>query len=108
MSSALIYADSRGIIFMWNQEATRIFGFAEEEAVGQALDLIIPADFRERHWRGYHDTIRTGSSRYTERPLSVSALHKDGSRVLIELIFVPTADDDGRIASIAALAREAT
>ncbi len=107
MSSALISADSRGVISLWNQEATRLFGFAEDEAVGQSLDLIIPVEFRERHWRGCREVMRTGLSLYTERPLPVCALRKDGSPIRIELTFVPTADDDGRITSIVALAREA-
>ena len=49
MSDAIIYADAEGMIRVWNQGATRIFGFAESEAVGRTLDIIIPENLRERH-----------------------------------------------------------
>jgi hypothetical protein len=32
---------------------TDLFGFGEDEAVGTTLDLIVPPDYRERHWIGY-------------------------------------------------------
>jgi PAS domain S-box-containing protein len=39
---AIIYADTQGIIRFWNLGAERVFGFAEAEALGQSLDIIIP------------------------------------------------------------------
>ena len=36
-------ADRDGIIRIWNRGAERIFGYDADEAVGQSLDLIIPA-----------------------------------------------------------------
>jgi PAS domain S-box-containing protein len=73
MSDAIIYADAEGMIRVWNQGATRIFGFADSEAVGRSLD-IIPENLRERHWQGYRGTMRTGQSRYGDgQILSVPA-----------------------------------
>lgn len=60
MSDAIVYADAEGVIWAWNRGATRIFGFAEAEAVGRSLDIIIPENLRERHWHGYRATVRTG------------------------------------------------
>jgi PAS domain S-box-containing protein len=48
---AIIYADRQGKIRFWNAAATRIFGFAAAEALGQSLDLIVPEGLRARHWR---------------------------------------------------------
>jgi PAS domain-containing protein len=48
----VIYGDIAGFIRYWNAAATRIFGFAEGEAVGARLDLIIPERLRSRHWEG--------------------------------------------------------
>jgi PAS domain S-box-containing protein len=59
---AIVYAD-RGIR-LWNQVASRIFGFAEAEAVGRSLDITIPAGLRERHWQGFRATMSTGRSGY--------------------------------------------
>jgi PAS domain S-box-containing protein len=43
---AVIFADRSGIIRRWNRAAQALFGFAAEEALGQNLDLIIPAHLR--------------------------------------------------------------
>jgi PAS domain S-box-containing protein len=55
---AIIYADPQGIIHFWNHAAERVFGYAEAEALGQSLDLIIPERLRARHWAGYSATMR--------------------------------------------------
>ena len=50
---AIVVADAKGAITLWNRAAERIFGFTEAEALGQSLDLIIPERQRQRHWEGY-------------------------------------------------------
>ena len=109
MSDGIVYADSEGVIRLWNRGATRIFGFAEAEALGRSLDLIIPENLRERHWQGYRATMRTGQSRYGDgQLLSVPAVRKDGTRVSVEFTIVPFKDDAGRMIGIAAIMRDAT
>jgi PAS domain S-box-containing protein len=109
MSDAIVYADAEGVIRVWNRGATRVFGFAEAEAVGHSLDIIIPENLRERHWQGYRATMRTGQSRYGDgQILSVPAVRKDGTRVSVEFTIVPFSDDAGRMIGIAAIMRDAT
>src|SRR5579863_7306136 len=82
---AVVYADGAGIIRFWNAGAERIFGFAESEAVGRSLDMIIPENLRARHWAGFGQTMQSGRSRYGAGDLlSVPALRKDGTRISIE------------------------
>lgn len=109
MSDAIVYADAEGVIRVWNRGATRVFGFAEAEAVGRPLDIIIPENLRERHWQGYRATMQTGQSRYGDgQILSVPAVRKDGTRVSVEFTIVPFSDDAGRMIGIAAIMRDAT
>jgi PAS domain S-box-containing protein len=109
MSDAIVYADAEGVIRLWNRGATRIFSFAEAEALGRSLDLIIPENLRERHWQGYRATMRTGQSRYGDGQIrSVPAVGKDGRRVSVEFTIVPFTDDAGRMIGIAAIMRDAT
>jgi PAS domain S-box-containing protein len=108
-ADAIIYADSEGVIRFWNGGATRMFGFAENEAVGQSLDLIVPENLRERHWHGFDQTMRTGESRYGAGDiLGVPALRKDGKRISVEFTILPFHGDDGRIAGIGAILRDVT
>ena len=109
MSDALVYADAGGTIRVWNRGAVRIFGFTEAEAVGQSLDIIIPANLRERHWQGYRETMRTGLTRYGDgQLLSVPAVRKDGARISVEFTIVPFTDASGQMTGIAAIMRDAT
>jgi PAS domain S-box-containing protein len=109
MSDALVYADADGAIRVWNRGAVRIFGFTEAEAVGQSLDIIIPANLRERHWHGYRETMRTGQTRYGDgQILSVPAVRKNGARISVEFTIVPFADTNGQMTGIAAIMRDAT
>ena len=109
MSDALVYADADGAIRVWNRGAVRIFGFTEAEAVGQSLDIIIPANLRERHWHGYRETMRTGQTRYGDgQILSVPAVRKDGARISVEFTIVLFADINGQMTGIAAIMRDAT
>ena len=109
MSDAIVYADADGTIRLWNRGATRIFGFAESEALGGSLDFIVPEGLRQRHWLGYRGTMQTGQSRYGDgQILSVPAVRKDGARISVEFTIVPFADDVGQMIGIAAIMRDAT
>ena len=106
---AVVYADSEGIIRFWNHGAERIFGFAESEALGQSLDIIIPERLRARHWAGYAATMRSGATRYDGGEiLAVPAVHKGGRRISVEFTILPFHDAAGRIAGIAAILRDVT
>jgi PAS domain S-box-containing protein len=108
-SDAIVAADRDGIIRFWNPGATRIFGHAENEAIGQSLDLIIPERLRQRHWDGYRRTMETGESRYgAGELLAVPATRRDGATVSIEFTIVPLHDADGRMTGIVSVMRDAT
>lgn len=106
---AIIYADRHGKIRFWNAAATRIFGFAAGEALGQSLDLIVPEGLRARHWQGYHRVMDGGDSRYGQGDLlAVPAIRRDGTRISIEFTILPMRDAAGALLGIAAFLRDAT
>jgi PAS domain S-box-containing protein len=88
--------------------AVRIFGFTAEEAVGRSLDLIIPDRFRDRHWTGYRDVMRTGQTRYGADVLRVPALRKDGRRISIAFTVVLLKDRGDHVTGIGAIIRDET
>ena len=105
----VLFADENGVIRFWNAGCERIFGHPASEALGQSLDLIIPANLRPRHWQGFTETMRTGQSRYAAGELlAVPALHKDGSRVSIEFSIVPFRDAENRMLGMGAVMRDVT
>src|SRR6478672_11918596 len=103
---AVIYADAEGRIRFWNSAAARLFGYAEHEALGASLDLIIPERLRGRHWQGYGEVMQGRESRYAEGALlSVPALHKDGRQLSVEFTIQPFHDPSGSMLGIAAVMR---
>jgi PAS domain S-box-containing protein len=105
-AEAIVVTDPAGIIRLWNEGAARMFGFPAEEAIGQNLDIIIPEKLRERHWKGYFQTMATGYTRYGDKMLSVPATHRDGQRLSIEFSVALLRDDAGQIVGISAIMRE--
>ncbi len=73
----------RGDPLARNAAATRIFGYDEDEAIGQSLDLIIPERLRgQRHWEGWNRVLGGSPSRYPDGALllAVSARRRSSAR----------------------------
>ena len=104
IGDAIVVADARGAIKIWNSAAEHLFGFTQAEALGNSLDLIIPERLRARHWAGYSKTMASGETRYAHDVLRVPAVHKDGRALSIAftvgLLFGPRREVKGILAVI--------
>ncbi|UCE84265.1 MAG: PAS domain S-box protein, partial [Deltaproteobacteria bacterium] len=87
-TDAIIFADTEGIIRLWNAGAEAIFGYPAEQALGQSLDLIVPEKLRKRHWQGYQKVMATGKTKYGKETLAVPARTKADNRISIEFTIV--------------------
>ncbi len=105
---AIIFADTEGIIRVWNVAAERIFGFSKEEAVGSNLDLIVPENLREAHWRGYKQAIQIGKTKYAGKFLPTKSLHADGSVFYVDLGFSIILDSAKNVIGALSSARDIT
>lgn len=104
---AIIVADREGRIVLWNGGAERIFGYAEDDALNQSLDLIIPERLRQRHWDGYNRVMGGAPSKYGEGDmLAVPAVRADGSTISIEFTVAIVEKDGERL--IGAVIRDVT
>jgi PAS domain S-box-containing protein len=91
---AFISIDSQGLIMAWNSQATQIFGWTSEEAIGRELaDLIIPEVHRDAHRRGMARFLATGEGPVLNNRIEIIGLHQDGHVFPVELAItsVPTA-----------------
>ena len=83
---AMLVLDDAGRIVFWNQSATRIFGYAEEEAIGQnAHVLLAPAPYREAEAAGWPRFAKSGQGPVVGKVLELAALRKDGTEFPIEI-----------------------
>ena len=82
---AIISANNKGEIISWNQAATRILEFSEEEAVGQWIEIIIPERFHEAHRNGMDRFNKSGEAHAIGKTVELAAITKSGDEVPIEL-----------------------
>jgi PAS domain S-box-containing protein len=96
-SPAVIFASPSGVIQYWNPGMTELFGFSEHDALGATLDLIVPPDYRERHWIGYHTAMDLADGVVDHGSFNVPALHKDGQTIRLEVHLNVIHDSRGRV-----------
>jgi len=82
---AIISADSNSKIVSWNKGAESIFGWTEDEAIGQELAMIIPERFREAHRRGIACFVQTNDPHVIGKTVELVGLCKDEKEIPIEL-----------------------
>jgi len=86
----VITIDSAGIVTDWNAQATAIFGWTREEALGRLLsETIIPARDQEAHAHGIREYLKTGVGPVLNRRIEITAWHKDGREFPVELSVSP-------------------
>ncbi len=108
VGDAIIVADAHEKIVLWNPAATRIFGYSEEEALSQTLDMIVPDRQRHQHNQGFSHSMETGTTRYGTSLLRVPAKHKDGRTLSIAFTVGMLFDDSGKANGVAAIIRDET
>ncbi len=85
VQDAIVSADNRGKIIFWNEGARKIFGYEEEEVLGQSLSIIMPDKYRKAHQEGMKRYLQTGEKRVIGQVVEVQGLRKDGSEFPLEL-----------------------
>ena len=87
---SIICIDFKGDITFWNPQAEVIFGWTEEEALGQTLaGLIMPKRYRHLHNEGMAHYIKTGTGPALNKLLELSAINRRGEEFPIELSIMP-------------------
>jgi PAS domain S-box-containing protein len=103
---AIVSKDLDGKILSWNAAATRMYGFADGEAIGRPITIVIPEDAERREEElKIRERIARGEriEHYeTER------CRKDGTRFEVSLSISPVRESSGRIVAAAGFARDVT
>jgi len=80
-AEVIILADRLGVIRYWSNGATTMFGYTADQAVGQPLDLIVPGEHREAHWKGFRRAFDSGTAAAEGQAGPFPARHANGSIV---------------------------
>lgn len=105
---AVIFAGTDGVIQVWNPAAEALFGYAAAEAVGSDLNIIIPRQFQDAHWKGYDRALADGETKYRGRALATRARRRDGREFYIEMTFAIVQDQAGAVLGALAHCRDIT
>ena len=81
---AIVLADFNGLIQHWSSGAEELLGYSSEEALGQSLDLIVPPEFRERHWAGFRNAVATKTCKLDRGTTNVPVRCKDGAYEIVQ------------------------
>lgn len=84
-NDAIISIDEKGIVTMWNPAAEAMFGYKEDEMIGEPLTAIIPERFREGHEAGLERVAAGGEHHVIGTTAELAGLHRDGREFPIEL-----------------------
>ncbi len=82
---AIITIDKSGNIIFWNKAATTIFGYMENEVVGEQLSLIMPDRLHKGHREGLERLVSEGEPHLLGKVVEMVGLTKDGREIPVEL-----------------------
>ncbi len=91
--SGMIMIDRAGAIQMVNVETERLFGYPRDELLGQSVDLLVPARFRETHPHYRQQFMGQPQVRAMGAGRELYGLRKDGREFPVEIGLNPIHTD---------------
>jgi PAS domain S-box-containing protein len=101
---AIISKNLDGVILTWNRAAQRLFGYSEEEAVGQPITIVIPPELRDEE-EGLLRRLRAGDRIDHHETRRVT---RDGQYLDVSLTISPVRGAEGRILGASTILRDVT
>jgi PAS domain S-box-containing protein len=98
-NDAIVSIDQRGHVVLWNTHACELFGYTEEEMLGEPLTAIIPERFRDGHEAGIRRVLDGGEHRVIGHTVELAGLHRDGREFPMELSLATWATGDEQLFS---------
>jgi PAS domain S-box-containing protein len=100
----MLLVNSKGEIQHLNSAADQLFGYSRESLTGKQVEMLVPDDLRQEH-----ELLRDGfMNAPTRRPMGkgrhLSALHKDGHLIHVEITLNPlTIDSESTVVVVSVL-----
>ena len=86
---AMVMTDSAGRIVLVNAETERLFGYAREELVGNAIEFLLPERLREGHTRVRREFTLHPAPRKLSSGRNLLGRHRDGREFPIDIGLYP-------------------
>ena len=96
----LLVNGQREIVFI-NTKGQALFGYSEAELIGQKLDILVPEAQREKHIQQHLGYVKQPSFRPMGEGRQLSARHRDGSLLPVEITLSPVETEQGHFTAAA-------
>ena len=90
-----VRADANGSVLEINQRFRDVYGWTDDQLIGESLGLILPPSFRDSHHAGFARFKLTEVSKVLNHPLKLATYCSDGSAIDSEHFIVAEKQADG-------------
>ena len=90
-----VRADQSGIVREINVSFSTVYGWTENDLIGQSIGLILPPSFRDSHHAGFARFQLTQTSKVLNHPLRLATFCADGHAIESEHFIVAEKNEDG-------------
>jgi PAS domain S-box-containing protein len=101
---AVLSKNLKGAITSWNPAAERLYGYSQEETIGEHISLLIPADHKDEE-KEILARVRRGERVET---YETERIRKDGARIDVSLTISPIEHPQRGIIGASVIARDIT
>ena len=101
---AIIGKSLEGRITSWNRGAEQLYGYTQDEALGQPISLLVRPDMPDEFPEMLARLLRGERLDHYE----TQRIRKDGARLDISFTMSPIRDGEGRIIGVSAISRDVT
>ena len=93
VQDSVVTTDLKGIITSWNKGSERVFGYSQQEAIGQHIEILYPAkDYKLIQNEGSNILLEQGSQEF-----EIQMLRKSGEIFDARLSLTVTRDNAGKV-----------
>ena len=93
----MVIVDPEGTIIMVNAQMEKLFGYSRDEVVGQRVEMLVPARFKDIHPFHRGQYAKNPRARPMGADLELYALRKDGTEFPVEISLSPMESEEDNL-----------
>lgn len=95
IQEGLILTDMTGTIRLVNPQTEKLFGYSQDELIGQKIEILIPSEFRKGHVASRDGYQKRPVNRQMGSGMTLFGRRKDGSKFPVEISLNSFQDQNG-------------